>query len=151
MSSGEDEWLSSFLVGLVIAEHGPEHVDPSAGQGEYGLGVPLALGAFAVVEGPGCGASLDADHGRGVEDALELSVVALGSMQVSCAIARVARGRRKSGVAGEVIGGGEPGQRAADGGQELGAEDIANPGQAGDDGGVLLGVETRRDFAIDVG
>src|SRR5215213_4832780 len=41
-------------------------------------GVPLALGAFAVVEGPGCGASLDADHGRGVEDALELPVVRLG-------------------------------------------------------------------------
>ena len=36
-------------------------------------------------------------------------------------------------------------------GRELGAEDIANPGQAGDDGGVLLGVETRRDFAIDIG
>ena len=94
---------------------------------------------------------MDADHGRGIEDALELSVVAVGSMQVSCAVAGVAGGRCKSGVAGEVIGGGERGQGAADGGQELGAEDIANPGQVGDDGGVLLGVETRRDFAIDVG
>ena len=56
---------------------------------------------------------MDADHGRSVEDALELPVVALRSMQVSCAIARVALGRRRSGVAGEVIGGGEPGQRAA--------------------------------------
>ena len=52
LSSGEEcERLSSFLVGPVVAEHGPEHVDPSAGEGEDGLGVSFALGSFALVEG----------------------------------------------------------------------------------------------------
>jgi len=39
--------------------------------------VALALGSLAVIEGPGGGTVLDADHGRGVEDALQLSVVSL--------------------------------------------------------------------------
>ncbi len=31
--------LSSFYVWLVIAEHGPEHLDPSAGEGEHSMAV----------------------------------------------------------------------------------------------------------------
>ena len=92
---------------------------------------------------------MDADHGRGVEDALELPVVAVRAVQVACAVAGVARGRCESGVAGEVIGGGKPGQVAADGGQELRAEHVTDAGQAGDDGGVMVGAKTAGDFAIE--
>jgi hypothetical protein len=59
-----------FFVGVVVAEHGPEHVDPPSGEGEHSLGVALAFGSLAVIEGPGGGTVLDADHGRGIEDAL---------------------------------------------------------------------------------
>jgi hypothetical protein len=50
-----------------------------------------------------------------------------------------------------VVGGGEPGQGAADGGQELGAEDVTDPGQAGDDGGVGMGVGDGRGLLVDLG
>jgi hypothetical protein len=51
LSSGEHVFGRLFLVGTVVAEHGPEHVDASSGEGQDSLGVPLALGSFAVVVG----------------------------------------------------------------------------------------------------
>jgi len=39
------------LVDGVVAQHGPQDVEASAGQGEDGLGVGFAFGAFAVVVG----------------------------------------------------------------------------------------------------
>ena len=48
----------------------------------------LPSARLRVVVGLGGGASLDADHGRGVEDALELAVVALRPVQVAGAVAR---------------------------------------------------------------
>ena len=49
-----------FLVGAVVAEHGPEHVDASSGEGQDSLGVPFATGSFAVVVGVRGWAVLDA-------------------------------------------------------------------------------------------
>jgi len=40
-----------FAVGGVVSEHGPEDVDASPGEGDEGLLVGFAFGAFAVVEG----------------------------------------------------------------------------------------------------
>ena len=37
-----------FLIETVVAEHDPEHVDASSGEGQDRLGVSLALGSFAV-------------------------------------------------------------------------------------------------------
>jgi hypothetical protein len=37
-----------FLIETVVAEHDPEHVDASSGEGQDSLGVPLALSSFAV-------------------------------------------------------------------------------------------------------
>ena len=42
----------SFLISGVVAEHGPEYVDASAGERKEGLFVALAFTAFAVVKGP---------------------------------------------------------------------------------------------------
>jgi hypothetical protein len=36
----------------VVAEHGPKDVYPSAGEGEHGLAMALALGSLAVIERP---------------------------------------------------------------------------------------------------
>jgi hypothetical protein len=49
------------LVGGVVAEHGPQDVEASAGQGENGLGVGFAFGAFPVVVGAGGGVVADGD------------------------------------------------------------------------------------------
>jgi hypothetical protein len=57
LSSGENVWGRLFLVGTVVAEHGPEHVDASSGEGQDRPGVAACLGgSFAVVWGfkPGC-------------------------------------------------------------------------------------------------
>jgi hypothetical protein len=37
------------LVDGVVAEHGPQDVETSAGQGEHSLGVGFAFGSLAVV------------------------------------------------------------------------------------------------------
>jgi hypothetical protein len=88
----------------VVPEHGPENVDPPSGQGEHSLSVALALGSLAVIEGPGGGTALDADHGRGVENALQLSVVSRRPVQVAGPVAGVVWGGGEAGVAGEVVG-----------------------------------------------
>ena len=44
-----------FLVGGVVAEHGPEDVDAASGEGDEGLFMGLAFSAFPVVEGSEAG------------------------------------------------------------------------------------------------
>ena len=56
LSSGDRYFgCRGFLVGGVVAEHGPDDVDPAAGWRDEGLFVGFAFGAFAVVEAPGGG------------------------------------------------------------------------------------------------
>jgi hypothetical protein len=40
------------LEGGSVTQHRPQHIDPPTRQGDQGLGVPLAFGSLAVVEGP---------------------------------------------------------------------------------------------------
>ena len=97
----------------MVADHGPKDVYPSAGEGEYGLAMALALGSLAVIERPRGGACLDADQRRGVGDALELPVVALRPVQVSRTSSRVARCWREPGVSRQVVRINEPVKAAA--------------------------------------
>jgi hypothetical protein len=46
---------------LTSMEHGQEHVDSLVSEDDHGLGMPLALGSLAVVEGSRGWAALDAD------------------------------------------------------------------------------------------
>src|SRR5204862_3746156 len=96
------------LVGAIVAEQCPQDVDASAGEGEDGLDVALAFGAFAVIEASGVRAGLDAEQGGGVEDALQGSAVALGPVQVAADAAGVAGNGCDAGEAGELVCGGEP-------------------------------------------
>src|ERR1700747_1180013 len=43
------------LIGGVVAQHGPQHVESAAGQGQDGLGAAVFFGAFSVVIGGGGG------------------------------------------------------------------------------------------------
>jgi IS30 family transposase len=53
LSSGwSKQRLGRFLVGGAVAEHRPYRVDASSGEGDEGLLVGLAFGAFAFVERP---------------------------------------------------------------------------------------------------
>ena len=89
--------------------------------------MPFACGTFSVVEGPGFGTAADADQRGGVEDALELPVVALGSVEVAADTTGVPRGGGQTCVAGQAIGGGERCRVTPGGGEELGAEQNPMP------------------------
>jgi IS30 family transposase len=53
LSSGRSQcWRGWLLVGGAVAEHRPDRGDAPSGEGDEGLLVTLALGAFALVEGP---------------------------------------------------------------------------------------------------
>jgi len=60
---------------LLVADHGPEDVDPPSSQSYEGLGVPFTLRTLAVVERPGRRRT-QAGEGRLVEDPLEHPVSA---------------------------------------------------------------------------
>ena len=79
------------LVALSVTDEGPQDVHASAGQGEDGLGVPLAFGAFAFVEAARLVAVADADQRGGVEDALQPAVIAPGAVQVATDVAGIDR------------------------------------------------------------
>jgi hypothetical protein len=106
----------------VISQQSPEDVDAAASQREDRLIVPFAFGSFPVVEGSGFRTASDADQRGGVEDALELPVVALGSVEVAADATGVPRCWGQTCVAGQAIGGGERRRVTAGGGKELGAE-----------------------------
>ncbi len=70
--------VAGWLVGAVVAEHGPEHVQAAAGQRDHGGLGPLALGSFALVVGARDGAAADAGKRGQEQDPAQAAVVALG-------------------------------------------------------------------------
>jgi hypothetical protein len=52
-----------FLVVALVAQRGPNDVDAMAGEGEDGLAVSVSFRSFAVIEGSGRRAALNADRG----------------------------------------------------------------------------------------
>jgi hypothetical protein len=82
LSSDKGEFGRWFLVGLMVAKHGPLDVDAPAGQGEYGLGVPLALGSLMRSRPPGHGDAADGDPPQGPT---EVSCVAAVVVEVCTA------------------------------------------------------------------
>jgi hypothetical protein len=92
------------LEGGPVAQHRrPQDVDPSASEGDEGLGVPLTLSPLAVVEGPGLRGAPQAGEGRVVEDPLEdliapthPTVVSAVRLPESCAAGTRDRRRRRA-------------------------------------------------------
>src|SRR5271155_3141669 len=66
------------LIGLVVAQHRPQDVEASSGQGQDGLGVGFAFGSFAVVVGARRGVGANGDVGGQVAGAQQAPVVAAG-------------------------------------------------------------------------
>jgi hypothetical protein len=121
-----------WLVRAIFAEQCPHDVDAAAGEGEYGLGMFLALGSFPVIKLPGVGAAADADQGGVVEDPVEAAVLASRPLQVAADPPGVPRGWGQPREPGQPVRAGEPGHAAAGGGEELRAEQGADAGHAGD-------------------
>src|SRR5439155_10963979 len=88
--------------------------------------VLLPLGAFAVVELLRVRVAANADERGRVEDALESSVVGDRPVEVAADLARVARCGGDAGEGRQGVRGVELVQAAADGGEELRAEDGAD-------------------------
>src|ERR1700756_1329723 len=130
------------LVDGVVAQHGPQDVEASAGQGEDGVGMGFAFEAFSVVVGARGRVGADGDLGGQVAGAEESSVVAAGASVVAVDAAGVTRYRGQSGDAGQAVHGVEGGQVAAGGGKEFGAEGEAESGHAQDDLGVAVAAKS---------
>lgn len=138
------------LVDRVIAEHGPQDVEPAMGQGDDGLGVGFAYGSFAVVEGAGGGIVADRDLGGQLARPQQAPVVAAGSFEVAVDAAGVTRYRGQTGDTGEAVHGVERVYVAAGGGEELGAQSDAEAGHAQDDLGVAVAAKSVLDERFDV-
>lgn len=115
--------------GRSVARHRPRDVDPSAGQSDQSLGVPLTLRSLAVVEGPGLRCAAEAGEGRLPEDPLEDLVAATHPTVVTGSFTGVVGGGDQPGVGGEPIGA-LKGPQVAGGHQELGSEDRSHSWQA---------------------
>ena len=112
----------------VVAQHRPQDVEASAGQGDDGLGVGFAFGSLAVVVRPGGGVGADGDVGGQVAGAQQSSVVAAGAFEVAADAPGVSRYRGQSGHAGEAVDAVEGAHVTAGGGEEFGAEVTPKPG-----------------------
>src|SRR5215212_8199786 len=112
-----------------VAQHRPQDVDPSSGERDEGLGVPLALLPLAIVEGSGVRRATQAGESRQEEDALEDLVASTHPAVVAHPLAGVASGRDQTGVGGELVGARE-GRKITDGHKKLGPEDRTDAGQA---------------------
>ena len=66
----------------VVADQRPDDVDESAGEGDEGLGMNLALGSFAVVKGFGGSVGADRGERREVDHPAQPAVVPLRAVQV---------------------------------------------------------------------
>jgi hypothetical protein len=88
----------SQLVASAVAEHRVEHVDAAAGEGDDGLVVDLAFGAFAGVEGFAGGMLQRAERGLD-EDALERLVAAGGALEVAHLARLLSTGARPAAAA----------------------------------------------------
>src|SRR5688572_33480303 len=88
----------SGLKGGPVTQHRPQDVDPPTGQSDQGLGVLLALGSLAIVEGPGVGRRAQAGKRRLVEDPLEYRVAPTHPFVVAHPLCGVEGGRNQAGV-----------------------------------------------------
>src|SRR5215210_5791763 len=146
MSSPERRRLKSRSV----AQHRPQDVDPSSGERDEGLGVPLALGPLALVEGPGVRRAAQAGKSREEEDALEDLVASTHPAVVARPLAGVAGGRDQTGVGGELVGALE-GTEISCGHQEFGPEDRTDAGKASEDPSLGTLEKTARYLLIEGG
>ena len=137
-------------VGGVVAQHGPQDVEASAGQGEDGLGVGFAFGSLAVVVGPGGGVGADGDLGGQVAGSQQSSVVAAGAFEVAADAPGIAGYWGKSGDAREAVDAVEGGHVTAGGSEELGSELDAESGHAQDDLGVAVAAKSVLDHRFGV-
>lgn len=138
------------MVGGAVAQHGPEDIEPASGQGQDGLFVVFAFGAFALVVGaalgavPGCGLCCQVE---GIE---ESAVVALGSVVVAAEASGVTGDWRQTGYAGQSSCAFVCGDVAASGGEEFGRKKGAEAGHAEQDLGALVFAKTGLDLLVDL-
>lgn len=140
-----------FSVNGVAAEHGPEDVDAASGEGDERLFVGLALAAFPVVVGSGCGTVFQAGEGCEVTGSEESAVEPAWPLQVTADPSGIAWDRGKAGDAGEPVDGVEAVQVAADVREKSSCEYGSEPGHAQENIGAVVLPEQLCDLGIDVG
>jgi hypothetical protein len=131
-----------------VAQHRPQYIDPSPGQSDEGLGVPLAFRFLAVVEGAGGGRATQAGKSRLVEGSFEDFVAPTHPAVVAATFSGVVGCGDQPRIGGELIGALE-GRELSNTDQELGAEDRTHPRQASDDLRLLSGEKTLSQLLVE--
>ena len=132
----------------MVAEHGPDDIDSSSGERDYGLFVVLAFAAFAVVERVRDRVAARGGLRSEVAGAEQSAVVPSGSVVVAADSARVSWCGCEAGDAGEPVGTVEHGQVAAGRGEELRGQEHTESGQAQEDRGVFVLAKSGLDLPI---
>ena len=131
----------SGLEGGSVTQHRPQDVHPPACQGDQGLGMPLAFGSLALVEGPGLRRAAQTGKSRLVEHPFEHLVAAAHPAVVAHPLAGISDGRDQPSISGEPVSALE-GTEISHGDQKLGSEDRTNARQASEDPGLGTGEKT---------
>jgi hypothetical protein len=126
-------------VGLLVAEHGEQDVEASAGEADEGGVVAFAAGSFAVVVGAADRVGEAGERGQ-EQRRLERVVAALGVAFPADGAARAARDGGEPGVGGQVRRGGEGGS-VADDGEDLHGGPEPDAGHRGQDRGKRVGLQ----------
>src|SRR5215469_18653616 len=138
------------LIELVVAQHCPQDVEASTGEGQNSLGVAFSFGAFAVVVGPGRGVGAGGDVGGQITGAKQPSVVAAGAFEVAADASGVTWYRGEASDGCEAVGVAESAYVAAGGCQEFSGESNAESGHAQDDFGVAVAAKSLLDHRFGV-
>src|SRR5215217_6962829 len=124
--------MSSRRAGLEcgsVTQHRPQNIDPSSSERNQGLGMPLAFGPLALVEGPGLRRAAQTGKSRLVKHPFEHLVAAAHPAVVSDPLARISDGRNQPSISGEPVSALE-GTEISHSDQKLGSEDRTHAGHS---------------------
>ena len=138
-----------FLVGGVVAEHGPDDVDPAASERDESLLVRFPFASFPVVERSRCRAVLQTGQRGEIAGAEQSAIEAAGPVEVATDPAGVPWDRRQAGDTREPINGVEAVQVAADVREECRGK-RPEPWQAQQHVGALVAGESFGDLGVEV-
>src|SRR5918999_935098 len=131
-----------------VAQHRPQDVDPPPRQRDEGLGMPLTLSPFAIVESSGGRGATQTGERRLVESSFEDFIATSHPTVIAGAFAGVMSGGNQPGAGSELVGA-LKGREVPHTNQKLGSEGQTPARQASDDLSLGAGEKTFSQFFVE--